>query len=85
MSAQNLTPQLRTRLNRLEKLAGWFVVLALVLLLGGLAYYVSVLAHKKGWFLNKAPYYTYLQSAGGIKEGDKVVRCQRCGGSGVKS
>ncbi len=72
MAAQDLTPQLRTRLSRLEQLVGWFVTIATLLLLAGLAYYVWSLAERKGWRKNKAPYHTYLQSAGGIKEGDKV-------------
>jgi ABC-type transporter Mla subunit MlaD len=72
MAVQDLTPQLRTRLSRLEKVVGWFVTVATLLLLGGLAYYVYNLAESKGWFITKAPYYTYLESAAGIKEGDKV-------------
>jgi ABC-type transporter Mla subunit MlaD len=72
MAAQDLSPQLRTRLSRLEKLVGWFVTVAAVLLLAGLAYYLWALAERKGWRKNKAPYHTYLESAGGIKEGDKV-------------
>ena len=72
MAAQDLSPQLRTRLSRLEKLVGWFVTVAAVLLLAGLVYYLWALAERKGWRKNKAPYHTYLESAGGIKEGDKV-------------
>ncbi len=72
MAVQDLTPQLRTRLSRLEKVVGWFVTAATLALLGGLAYYVHHLAARKGWFLAKAPYYTYLESASGIKVGDKV-------------
>src|SRR5689334_1486358 len=72
MAVQDLTPQLRTRLSRLEKVVGWFVTIAALLLLGGLAYYIHHLAESKGWFITKAPYFTYLESAAGIKEGDKV-------------
>ena len=72
MATQDLTPQLRTRLSRLEKLVGWFVTIAALLLLAGLAYYGWALAGSKGWRKNKAPYHTYLQSAGGIKVSDKV-------------
>jgi ABC-type transporter Mla subunit MlaD len=72
MAVQDLTPQLRTRLSRLEKLVGWFVTVATLLLLAGLAYYLWALAERKGWRKNKAPYHTYLESAGGIKEGDKI-------------
>jgi ABC-type transporter Mla subunit MlaD len=73
MAANDLTPQLRTRLSRLETLVGWFVTIAVLLMLAGLAYYVRTLAKNKGWGMNKAPYHTYLQSAGGIKVGDKVM------------
>jgi ABC-type transporter Mla subunit MlaD len=72
MATNDLTPQLRTRLSRLEKFVGWFVTIATLLLLAGLALYVYKLAENKGWFATKAPYYTYLKSAGGIKPGDKV-------------
>ena len=72
MATQDLTPQLRTRLSRLEKVVGWFVTIAALLLLGGLAYYIYNLAERKGWFLTKAPYFTYLESGAGIKPGDPV-------------
>ncbi len=72
MAAQDLTPQLRTRLGRLEKAVGWFVTLATLLMLGGLAYYVYHLAALKGWFVPKALYFAYLESGAGIKIGDKV-------------
>ena len=73
MAVQDLTPQLRTRLSRLEKVVGWFVTLATLLLLGGLAYYIHHMAERKGWFRTKAPYFTYLESGAGIKPGDKVL------------
>jgi ABC-type transporter Mla subunit MlaD len=72
MPTQDLTPQLRTRLSRLEKLVGWFVTIATLLLFIGLGFYVYNLAESKGWFIPKAPYYTYLESGIGIKRGDKV-------------
>ena len=72
MATQDLTPQLRTRLSRLEKVVGWFVTIAALLLLGGLAYYIYNLAERKGWFLTKAPYFTYLKSGPSIKPGDPV-------------
>ena len=40
MALQDLTPQLRTRLNRMERMVGWFVFLATALLLFGFGYYV---------------------------------------------
>jgi ABC-type transporter Mla subunit MlaD len=72
MAAQDLTPQLRTRLGRIEKTVGWFVTFATLLLLAGLAYYIYSVAARKGWFRNKAPYFTYLNSGAGIKVGDPV-------------
>lgn len=72
MPTQDLTPQLRTRLSRLEKAVGWFVTLAALLMLAGLAFYIYNLAESKGWYITKAPYYTYLETAAGVKEGDKV-------------
>ena len=72
MALQDLTPQLRTRLSRMERAVGWFVFLAVLLLAFGFIYYVYTTAERKGWFLTKAPYYTYLERATGLKEGDPV-------------
>lgn len=69
---QDLTPQLRTRLSRLERVVGLFVTVATLLLLGGLGYYVYKTGQRKGWFLTKAPYFTYLRSGAGLKLGDPV-------------
>ncbi|MCX6902277.1 MAG: MlaD family protein, partial [Verrucomicrobia bacterium] len=72
MPVQDLTPQLRTRLSRLEKWVGVFVTLATLLLLAGLTYYVYHTAERKGWFLAKAPYFVYLRTGAGLKVGDPV-------------
>ncbi len=72
MALQDLTPQLRTRLSRVERLVGLFVSVATLLLLTGFFYYLYHTAHKKGWFLNKAPYFIYLHSGAGMKPGDTV-------------
>ena len=72
MATQDLTPQLRTRLSRLEKLVGWFVTIAVLLLLAGLVFYIYSLAQRRGWFIARATYYTYLKSAAGINVGDRV-------------
>ncbi len=72
MALQDLTPQLRTRLSRMERAVGWFVVLAMVLLGFGFVYYVYSTAERKGWFVTKAPYFTFVQSATGLKVGDPV-------------
>jgi ABC-type transporter Mla subunit MlaD len=73
MALQDLTPQLRTRLSRMERAVGWFVVLAVALLLFGFVYYVYHTAERKGWFLTKAPYYIYTDRATGLKVGDPVM------------
>lgn len=72
MPLQDLTPQLRTRLSRVEHTVGIFVIIATVLLLSGFGYYFYYTAKNKGWFDLKAPFYTYVDSAAGLKEGDKV-------------
>lgn len=72
MSLQDLTPQLRTRLSRLERVVGLFVAVATLLLLAGLAFYVYQLAKQKGWFLPKLSYFTFVRSAGGLKVGQPV-------------
>lgn len=69
----DLTPQLRTRLGRVERAVGVFVLLATLLLLGGLAWYLYQTAQRKGWFVTKARYYTLLDSATGLKVGDPVM------------
>ncbi len=72
MPLQDLTPQLRTRLSRLERWVGIFVTLATLLVLVGLAFYIRQMARSKGWYLRKLPYYTFVDSAAGLKVGDKV-------------
>lgn len=73
MALQDLTPQLRTRLRRVEKIVGLFVALATLLLIAGFAYYIYHTAERKGWFVEKCPYYTFAQSGEGLKVGDPVV------------
>lgn len=72
MALQDLTPQLRTRLSRMERAVGWFVILAVVILGFGFVYYVYTTAERKGWFVTKAKYFTFLESASGLKPGDPV-------------
>ncbi len=73
MPLQDLTPQLRTRLTKMERAVGWFVFLATALLLFGFCYYLYNAAQRKGWFLEKAKFYTYVNSATGLNVGDPVV------------
>jgi ABC-type transporter Mla subunit MlaD len=72
MPLQDLTPQLRTRLNRMEKAVGWFVFIAAALMLSGFGYYLYHTADRKGWFKAKAEFVTYLQTSTGLKVGDPV-------------
>lgn len=72
MALQDLTPQLRTRLNRMERAVGVFVLVAAVLLLVGFGYYLRQTAIRKGWFLKKITYQTCVASASGLKIGNPV-------------
>jgi ABC-type transporter Mla subunit MlaD len=72
MALQDLTPQLRTRLNKMERAVGWFVFLATALLLFGFGYYIYHTAERKGWFVIKAKFHTYVQSSAGLNVGDPV-------------
>ncbi len=69
----DLTPQLRTRLSRVERAVGVFVLLATLTLLAGFAWYVYQTGIRKGWFVTKVRYYTALYSAAGLKVGDPVT------------
>jgi len=72
MALQDLTPQLRTRLSRMERAVGWFVFLATALLLFGFGYYIYHTAERKGWFVIQAPFHAYVQSSAGLNVGDPV-------------
>ncbi len=72
MPAQDLTPQLRTRLSRVERVVGVFVMIATLLLLAGFAYYVYTAGARKGWWVRKYPYYTFTDSGTGLRVGDVV-------------
>jgi hypothetical protein len=72
MPLQDLTPELRTRLSRIERMVGWFVILATLILLAGFAYYLYATAQRRGWFVTKINYATALNDVTGIKPGDPV-------------
>ncbi len=72
MPLQDLTPQLRTRLNRVERAVGFFVTVATLALVLGLTYYIYHTARRKGWFTKKVEYQTGLNNAAGLKPGDPV-------------
>lgn len=73
MALQDLTPQLRTRLSRMERAVGWFVTLATAILVFGFAYYVYTTAQRKGWFKTRAPFYTLVDRATGLRVGDPIM------------
>src|SRR3954469_12402874 len=73
MPVQDLTPQLRTRLSRVERAVGIFVIIATLLLLAGLTFYIYSTAQRKGWLKTKFPYHIYLKSGEGIRENDDVM------------
>lgn len=72
MPLQDLTPQLRTRLSRMERGVGWFVFLATALLLFGFGYYLYHLAGQRGWFVTKARFHVYVNTSTGLNVGDPV-------------
>ncbi|HEY4417093.1 MAG TPA: MlaD family protein [Verrucomicrobiae bacterium] len=73
MALQDLTPQLRTRLSRMERTVGWFVFLATALLLFGFGYYIYHVAENKGWFKIKASFHTFVESSAGLQAGSPVL------------
>lgn len=72
MALQDLTPQLRTRLSRLERVVGIFVAIATLLMIAGLAYYIYQRAESKGWGKRRLPYFTFARNAAGLKIGQNV-------------
>jgi hypothetical protein len=72
MPLQDLTPELRTRLSRVERMVGWFVALATLILAAGFAYYIYATAQTRGWFVTKINYATSLNDATGFKPGNPV-------------
>ena len=72
MPVQDLTPQLRTRLSRVERVVGLFVSVATLLLIGGFAFYIYQTGLRKGWWVFKAKYHTFVESAAGLGVGGDV-------------
>lgn len=73
MALNDLTPQLRTQMDRVEKWVGFFVVVASLIALGAMSYYAYSTAVRKGWTKKKVPYFTLVSSADGLKVGDPVM------------
>jgi ABC-type transporter Mla subunit MlaD len=72
MALQDLTPRLRTRLGRIERVVALFVGFAVLALLTGLSFYIYKTSERRGWFLRKVPYFTFVKNASGLKVGDPV-------------
>lgn len=72
MALQDLTPQLRTRLRKVEWLVGLFLGLTALLMLAAFGYFVKRTADARGWFVVEAPYYTYLSDGSGLRPGTPV-------------
>lgn len=72
MALQDLTPQLRTRLGRVERVVGFFVFLAVVFMLAGMAFYIRHQLLKRGYGLKRIPYYTYVSDSTGLQAGTPV-------------
>ncbi|MDI9401478.1 MAG: MlaD family protein [Limisphaerales bacterium] len=73
MALNDLTPQLRTQMDKVEKWVGFFVIVASLIALGTISYYAYSTAVRKGWTKKKAPYFTLVSSADGLKVGDSVM------------
>jgi ABC-type transporter Mla subunit MlaD len=72
MALRDLTPQMRTRMNHVERAVGLLVVGAASILFLALGLYIRQAAIRHGWFLEKIPYYIYVQNATGLDLGDPV-------------
>lgn len=72
MAIQDLTPQLRTRLGRVEWYVGLFLGATALLLLAVFGLHLWRAAEQRGWFIVEVPYFTYLPDASGLKPGSPV-------------
>lgn len=59
---------MKIRFNKFEKVAGLFVLIAILACVGGMI----GITIKNGWFASKVKYYTYLESADGVHPGTDV-------------
>lgn len=57
----------------MERAVGWFVLVAVVLLLMGFGYYIRNTSERKGWFKKRVPYFTMVDRATGLRVGDPVM------------
>lgn len=72
MALQDLTPQLRTRLRRVEWVVVLFLVGAVIVGLIGLGFFIKTTGDKRGWWVRQVPYYTYLRDGNSVKVGTPV-------------
>ncbi len=72
MALQDLTPQLRTRLRRVEWLVVLFLSGTVLLALTGFAWFIKSTGDARGWWVTQVPYYTYLSDGGTVKIGTPV-------------
>jgi paraquat-inducible protein B len=72
MGLQDLTPQLRTRLSRVEWYVGLFLGVTALLMVIGFGAFLRRTAEARGWFVVEVPYFTYLPDASGLKPGSPV-------------
>ncbi|MEI6340561.1 MAG: MlaD family protein [Verrucomicrobiota bacterium] len=72
MGLKDLTPQLRTRMGRVEWYVGLFLGTTALLMLLAFALYLKRTAKARGWFVIDVPYFTYLPDASGLKPGSPV-------------
>lgn len=73
MPLRDLTPQLRTRLFRMERLVGLFVTVAAALVIAGFLFYLYHTAERRGWFVPRSPYFTFVATADGLNIGDPIL------------
>ncbi len=72
MALQDLTPQLRTRLHKVEWMVMSFLVGALLLIAGSVTWFIRATGEARGWWITQVPYYTYVAQGTGIKVGTPV-------------
>ncbi|MBM3850489.1 MAG: MCE family protein [Verrucomicrobia bacterium] len=72
MALQDLTPQLRTRLRKVEWVVALFLLGAVALGLVGLGFFIKTTGDRRGWWVRQVPYYTYLRDGGSVKVGTPV-------------
>ena len=72
MGLQDLTPQLRTRMGRVEWYVGLFLGTTALLMLLAFGLYLKRTAEARGWFVIEVPYFTYLPDASGLRPGSPV-------------